>query len=104
MCTNYRLNESGPTDIRSYFSVEPEHDFTGNLEPLDVFPRREGVVIIRNECGHREAQLMEWGAPILSPRPADWRVGVEKERRTLCAIADGEHSPSTLSDVQRLSG
>jgi len=48
MCNLERLR-SGPADIRQFFDIDQEFDFTGNLEAGDIYPRRSGPVVRRRE-------------------------------------------------------
>ena len=62
MCNLERLR-SGPAELREFFDVEREFDFTGNLGPVDKYPRRSGPVIRNRKDGQREMVMMEWGHP-----------------------------------------
>ena len=62
MCNLERLR-SGPADIRRFFDIEREFDFTGNLQAGDIYPRRSGPAVRRREDGARELVMMEWGHP-----------------------------------------
>ena len=62
MCNFERLR-SGPAELRQAFNVAREFDATGNLGPVDKFPRRSGPVIRLRPGGAREMVMMEWGHP-----------------------------------------
>lgn len=60
MCNFHKL-KSGPAEIRDHFDIQREFDFTGNLGPVDNFPRRPGPIIRRRPGGRREIIMAEWG-------------------------------------------
>ncbi len=62
MCTNEKLH-SGPAEIRRHFDIQSKFDLTGNMGPIDKYPRRPGPIIRRRQDGEREMIMAEWGHP-----------------------------------------
>ncbi|MEO1280189.1 MAG: SOS response-associated peptidase family protein [Pseudomonadota bacterium] len=63
MMCNFEKLRSGPAEIRKLFNVQKKFDFTGNMGPIDKYPRRAGPVIRNRADGEREMVMMEWGHP-----------------------------------------
>lgn len=62
MCNFYKLRK-GPAELRERFGVQRDLDFSGNLGPIDCFPRRAAPVIRRRADGAREMVMLDWGHP-----------------------------------------
>ena len=79
MCNLERLR-SGPAELRKFFNVEKELDFTGNLQAGDIYPRRSGPVIRNSKDGKREMVMMEWGHPYYKREKTNdgWKLAIKK--------------------------
>lgn len=62
MCTAEKL-KSGPAEIRGLFDIPRTFDHTGNMGPIDKFPRRSGPIIRKRNYDAREMVMAEWGHP-----------------------------------------
>ena len=77
MCNAERLR-SGPAEIRKIFGVQRNLDFTGNMGPIDKYPRRSGPVIRNRSDGKREMQMMEWGHPYFKREKGSNKLALKK--------------------------
>ncbi len=79
MCNLQKL-KSPPIAIRKHFGVQKQFDFTGNMGPIDNYPRRSGPVIRSRKDGKREMVMMEWGHPYYRREKVDgeWRLALKK--------------------------
>ncbi len=91
MC-NFEKLRSGADEIRRMFNVQSQFDLTGNMGPIDKFPRRAGPVIRRRADGDREMLMMEWGHPYFK------RV---KGSNELALKANGEpYAPTPTTNIR----
>ena len=94
MCNLERLR-SGPAEIRQHFAVTRELDFTGNMGPVDKYPRRSGPIIRLNEDGKREMRMLEWGHPYHKMEKG------EDGKRRLALKKNGEpYAPTPTTNIR----
>ncbi|MEM1398335.1 MAG: SOS response-associated peptidase [Pseudomonadota bacterium] len=66
MC-NLERHRVGPAELRQWFAIDPDLDYSGNLEPMDTYPRRSKPIIRQSADGRREMVMMNWGFPYYRP-------------------------------------